>query len=140
MYPLSYVKSLKFIAAVLVIMPMSARADDFVENLGPHEPIITEVGFKRVVAFQTSSDTQCAFHAVVWDTRDDDTATSAARVRVSLEPGQIVHIDTADNSTLNIQCDREAKTLSVVHNEERVAFGLTSQNLNRTMKANASDF
>ena len=142
MYSLSHIKSVGFAAAVLVAMHMSgsARADDFVENLGPNEPIITEVGHKRVVAFQTSGDSQCTFHAVVWDTRDEDAATSAARVRVGLEPGQIVHIDTAESKTLNIQCDDEAKTLSVVDNDERVAFALTSQNSNQMMKANASDF
>lgn len=142
MYPLTYVKYFKLVAAILVVMQMSssARADEFVENLGPHEPIITEVGYKRVVAFQTSGDSQCAFHAVAWDTRNKDAGTSAARVRVGLEPGQIVHIDIADNKTLNIQCDDEAKTLSVVDNDERVAFGLTSQNSNQLMKANASDF
>lgn len=138
MYSLSYAKFLRIAATVLVVMQTSssARADDFVENLG--EPIITAVGYKRVIAFQRPHDNHCALHAVVWDTRD--TGTSVARVRVALGAGQIVHIDTVENETLNIQCDTAAKTLSVVDKDERVAFGLASQHSDQTLTATASDF
>ena len=142
MYPLTYAKYFKLVAAILVIMQMSssARTDEFVENLGPHEPIITELDYKRVIAFQTSSDTQCALHAVVWDTRAENAGTSAARIRVGLEQAQIVHIDTAENKTLGIQCDDEAKTLARVENDEHVAFGLKSEEETQKMEANASNF
>ena len=53
--------------------------------------------------------------------------TPAVRIRVSLEPGQIVHIDTTDNKSLNLQCGSDAENLSVVDSEEAVAFGMTVQ-------------
>lgn len=42
-----------------------------------------------------------------------DTAYSAARVRISLDPGQIVHIDSAENEGLNLKCGDKATTLAI---------------------------
>ena len=41
-------------------------------------------------------------------------ATTAARVRISLNLREMVHIDSADNKSLNLQCGSNAETLSVV--------------------------
>jgi hypothetical protein len=78
---------------------------------------------------------------VVWDNTDADAAdTSAARVRVSLQPGQIVHIDTAEQESLNLQCGKNAEKLAVVDTDSLVAFGITTQQSDQSMKANASGF
>ena len=48
--------------------------------------------------------------------------TTAARIRVSLDPRQIVHIDSTDNKSINLQCGDRAEMLGLVDNGELVAF------------------
>jgi hypothetical protein len=128
-----------FVALTAVGVP--AQADELVQHLGPvgaHEPILTTFGNKRVIAFYEPDDGRCAVNAVVYDKTDADTGmTTAARVRVSLNPDQIVHIDTDDKS-INLQCGDRAEMLSLVDNGELVAFD--SQEANPPMKASASGF
>jgi hypothetical protein len=127
------------VAAGLVVLCVSgpAGAGELIDNLGPvgaHEPILTSLGDKRVIAFYQPDSERCALHAVMWDNTGADAAKSAARVRVSLEPGQVVHVDTPDNKTLNLQCGNGAETLSISDDE------MTSEAPGRVMKAQASDF
>ena len=124
MFPLTRIQFLKFAAAgalvALTAASTPARADDLLSNLGPvrpHEPILTTAGGKRIVAFYVPDGGHCALNAVVWE--DRDVGTSAARVRVSLEPGQMVHIDSVENQSLNLQCGDNAETLAVVNSDER---------------------
>ena len=49
----------------------------------------------------------------MWD-RDDESGDSAAGFRVTLEPRQVVHIDTAQNKSLGLQCGSAADTLAIV--------------------------
>jgi hypothetical protein len=57
---------------------------------------------------------------------------------VSLNPRQIVHIDSADNKSINLQCGDRAEMLALVDNGEPVAFD--PQQANPPMKASASGF
>lgn len=61
--------------------------------VGPHEPILTTVGSTRIIAFYLPDAGSCAVHAVIWEKPDAD----AVRIRVSLRPDEIVHIDGVDN-------------------------------------------
>ena len=146
MFPLSRIQLLKFAAGGLVVISIlgpPARADELAQSLGPvgpHEPILTTVGSQRVIAFYMPGSDRCTLHAVVWDNTDADTGRSAARVRISLEPGQIVHIDSADNESLNLQCDKNAEKLSIVDTDGLVALGITNQQPGQALKANASGF
>ena len=119
-----------------------ARADELVQHLGPvgaHEPILTTFGNKRVIAFYEPDSGRCAVNAVVYDKTDADTGmTTAARVQVSLNPHQIVHIDSTDNRLINLQRGNRAETLSLIDNGELVAFD--PQQANPPMKASASGF
>ena len=57
----------------LTAASIPARADELAKNLGPvgpHAPILTTVGNKRVIAFYEPDSGHCAFHAVVWNTTD----------------------------------------------------------------------
>jgi hypothetical protein len=118
MFPLTRLLSLAAAGALVALTAASipARADELAQNLGPvgpHEPILTTVGSKRVIAFYEPDSGHCAFHAVVWNTTDAN-ADSAARVRVSLNPKQMVHIDTAENESLDLQCGDNAENLAIV--------------------------
>jgi hypothetical protein len=135
MFPLSR-NFLKFAAAgallALTVSDTPARADEIAQNLGPvgpHEPILTTVGNKRVIAFYEPDNGQCAVHAVVFDKTDAYTGmTTAARVRVSLNPREIVHIDSTDNESvksLNLQCGDDAESLALVDSNTRYASNLT---------------
>jgi hypothetical protein len=98
---------------------LPAGADELAQNLGPvgpHEPILATVGSKRVIAFYEPGSGNCGLNVVVWD-RTDDSGGSAARVRVSLNASQMVHIDSPDNKSINLQCGDSADTLKIVDNK-----------------------
>ena len=135
MFPRSH-NFLKFAAAgallALTVSGTPAWADELVQNLGPvgaHEAILTEVGSERVIAFYEPDNGRCAVHAVVFDKTDAYTGmTTAARVRVSLNPREIVHIDSTDNESvksLNLQCGDDAESLALVDSNTRYASNLT---------------
>lgn len=108
MFPLTRILSLAAAVALIALTAASipARTDELAQNLGPvgpHEPILTTVGSKRVIAFYEPDSGHCAVHAVVWNTTDVN-ADSAARVRVSLNPQQMMQIDTAEKKSLGNLC------------------------------------
>ena len=147
---LSRIQLLKFAAAGSVVACMlgtPAQADELAQNLGPvgpHEPILTEVGSERVIAFYEPDNGRCAVHAVVFDKTDAYTGmTTAARVRVSLNPREIVHIDSADNElvkSLSLQCGENAEKLTIIDADSLVASGITIQSPAQPIKASASGF
>ena len=146
----SRIQLLKFAAAggvVVCTLGTPARADESFQNLGPvgpHEAILTEVGGERVIAFYEPDNGRCAVHAVVFDKTDAYTGmTTAARVRVSLNPREIVHIDSADNESvksLSLQCGENAEKLTIIDADSLVASGITIQSPALPIKASASGF
>ena len=118
MFPRTRILSLAAAGAFVALTAASipARADELAQNLGPvgpHEPILTTVGNKRVIAFYEPDSGQCAFHAVVWNTTDLN-ADSATRFQADLNPRQMVRIDTPENRSLNFQCGESAENLAIV--------------------------
>jgi hypothetical protein len=104
-------------------MNLPARADQFTEHLGPvgpHEPILTTVGSKRVIAFYEPSAGLCGMHVVVWDSADAS-GGSAARVRVSLNPRQMIQIDSSENKSINLQCGNFAESLALIESNSVVS-------------------
>ena len=149
MFSLSRIQLLKFAAAGVVLCTLGtpARADELAQNLGPvgpHEPILTEVGSQRVIAFYEPDNGRCAVHAVVFDKTDAYTGmTTAARVRVGLNPLDMVHIDSTDNGSLkslNLQCGKDAEKLTIIDTDSSVVSGITIQPPGQPIKANASGF
>ena len=147
---LSRIQLLKFAAAGSVVACMlgtPAQADELAQNLGPvgpHDPILTEVGSERVIAFYEPDNGRCAVHAVVFDKTDAYTGmTTAARVRVSLNPREMVHIDSADNESvksLNLQCGKNAEKLTIIDTDSLVASGITIQPPAQAIKSSTSGF
>jgi hypothetical protein len=126
MFPLSR-NFLKFAAAssllVLTAASTPARAGEMAQNLGPvgpHEPIITMVGNKRVIAFYVPDNGMCNVQAVTWN-GDDTDANTAAGIRVSLNPGQTTSIDSAENKSLTLRCGDLAEALAAVDTDHEVA-------------------
>ena len=128
MFPLSR-NFLKFVAAgafvALTVSGTPARADEMAQNLGPvgpHEPMITMVGNKRVLAFFEPGNGYCAIQAVIWNSADVNEDTTS-RVRTNLNAGQSVIIDTPDNKTLKLQCGDNAERLAIIDNNHFIAAG-----------------
>ena len=126
MFPLSR-NFLKFAAAgalvALTAVSTPARADELVQNLGPvgpHEPMITMIGSKRVIAFYVPGNGDCNVQVVIWN-GDDTDATTAAGFRVSLNPGQTTSIDSAENKSLTLKCGDYAESLAAVDADHQVA-------------------
>jgi hypothetical protein len=104
----------------------SVHADELVQNLGPvgpYEPILAPVGNRRVVAFYVPESGRCIIDAVVWNNPDANgliakfwphMAYLAERVRISLEPGHTIQIDSDEGDSLDLQCADKAATLTAV--------------------------
>jgi hypothetical protein len=128
MYPLTRSRFMGFAAAgalALSLASLPAHSDELAQNLGPvgpNEPILTTVGSKRVIAFYVPGNGHCGINVVVWD-RSDASGDSAARVRVNLSPRQTVHIDSAENKSINLQCGESAETLALVDTGKMIAAG-----------------
>jgi hypothetical protein len=80
--------------------------------VGPNDPIVTPVGRKTVLAFYETDGSHCV-HVVMWD-RGDESGVSTAGFRVTVDPRQVVHIDTAQNKSIALQCGGAADTLAIV--------------------------
>ena len=81
--------------------------------VGPNDPIVTPVGRKTVLAFYEPDGGHCVMHVVMWD-RGDESGDSTAEFQVTLDPRQVVHIDTAQNKSIGLECGSAADTLAIV--------------------------
>jgi len=122
-------KLLSFAAASALVALTAAsaptRSDERPVGLGPvgaMEPIMTTVGNKNVIAFYRPVSGDCNLYVVLSDRRDVS-GDSAAQVRISLSPRQIVHLDSSDNNTLNLKCADNAESLAVVDGDEQNVAG-----------------
>ena len=113
---LNRIQSLCAVTGVLVILTggAQARAYELVDHSGPieaNETILETVGSKRVIAFFQRENGRCAVSAVVFEKTDIDTGkTTAARVRTTLRPDEMLSIDSSDNQVLGLQCGSNATT------------------------------
>jgi hypothetical protein len=126
MHPLTKITAASILVA-LAAATSPAQAEPLPQNLGPvgpHEPILTDVGHKRVLAWYQPDSDGCAVTAVAWN-RADVEGTSTAGIRIRLDRGQIVHFDSAYNvKSLNLKCADDASALSIVDDGELVTFGM----------------
>jgi hypothetical protein len=57
-----------------------------------------------------------------------------------MDPGAIVHIDSPENESLNLQCGDDAKELAVIEDDQRVAFGLAVEESMQPIQASTGGF
>jgi hypothetical protein len=89
-------------------------------SVGPHEPLLTTVGTKRIIAFFVPDNGQCNVQAVLWNA-DDIEAKSAAGVRFALNPSQTASIDSSPTETFTLKCGDHAESLASVDTDQQVA-------------------
>jgi hypothetical protein len=136
MFPLSR-NFLKFAAAgafVALSASIPAGADEMIQNLGPvgpNEAILATIGSTHLIAFFEPGSGRCALNAVVWDNLAAD---APKRVRVSIEPGQIIYFDTAEQESLHLQCGSNAATIAVIDTDTLAASGITAQPRSQPVK------
>jgi hypothetical protein len=75
--------------------------------------MMATVGNKNIIAFYVPGGGYCNID-VVMSGRTDASDDLSGQVRVSLNPRESIHIDTADSHTLNLRCGNDAKTLAVI--------------------------
>jgi hypothetical protein len=125
----------------LVTAQVTARAADLNEHPGPvgtDDTILATFGNKHVIAFFERDNGRCDVSAVVFEKTDADTGmTTAARVRVSLHPHEMVHIDSSDNQTLHLHCGSNAATLAALETDNHVASGRRNQSCEATKRKGA---
>ena len=141
MSPLHRIQFLSIaVAGVLVALTApstSARADELVQNLGPvgpYEPILASAGNKRLIAFFVPDSDHCAVNVVVWNNADPnglvarfwpDTASSAERVLIRLNPGQFFQLNSIEDEGFSLKCGGGAASLALVGASRFVAAGMT---------------
>jgi hypothetical protein len=86
----------------------------------PIQSISYEFGSKAMSGYFVPQGSVCLVSLMISDKGDPDrlSPTTAARVRLVLEPGQIAGLDSEEGRSLNFTCGAGAKTL-VVNSGER---------------------
>lgn len=116
--------------AFVVLSASDSAADEMVQNwgpVGPREAVLVTIGSTHLIAFFEPGGGRCAVNAVIWDNLAIDAGDSAKRIRVNIEAGDVMHIDTADQQSLHLQCGSNAATLAVVDINALSASGITAQ-------------
>ena len=85
--------------------------------VGPHEPILANVGKSRLVAFFRKDQGKCAVSAVI-STATADGGVDAKRVRVALHPGELFHLDGTSRERVVFTCAPEAQAMTVLNKGE----------------------
>ena len=86
----------------------------------PSQSISYQFGSKATSGYFVPQGSACLVSLMISDKGDPDrlSPTTAARVRLVLEPGQIAGLDSEEGRSLNFTCGAGAKTL-VVNSGER---------------------
>ena len=126
----------KFLAAVcalaaLATLSVSASADEYATNLGPvgpNEPILANIGGRRVIAFFVPERGSCAVNAIMWKDAGADAPSAPSRVRLSLRPGEMVRFDGGAPLSMNLLCGADAATLAAVAPPELILTNAEGKN------------
>ena len=107
--------------AALLSGGVPASAEDNKANLGPvgpREPILATFGDKRVIAYYERDGDMCDVSAVVFDTSAAGGGNASTRVRVSLHPGELFHVDAVGDDEVMLTCGPNAARLMVLNRRD----------------------
>ncbi len=85
--------------------------------VGPYEPILTNVGESRLLAYYEPDKGKCAVNAVM-SRAEPDGNVDAKRVRVALHPGELFYFDAENNERVVFTCAPDAKAMTVLNKGE----------------------
>jgi hypothetical protein len=108
-----------FWASAPALSDESRRQNEGDAGYLPIQSISYEFGSKALSGYFVPQGSVCLVTLMISDKSDPDrlSATTAARVRLMLEPGQIAGLDSEEGRSLNFTCGRGAKTLVVNYGE-----------------------
>ena len=118
-----------FVAASALALTAGATpafASEWLSNfgpVGPHEPILVNLGDQRIVAFFVPERGGCAVNAVTWKEAGPDAPYASARVRITLKPGQVMQIDGAQPHAMGLLCGADAANLTATASAELIIAG-----------------
>jgi hypothetical protein len=78
---------------------------------------MTTFGNKGIIAFYEPDGTHCGLYAVVYNLADESGA-SAAQIRMSLNPQEVITIDSPDNKSLTLKCGENAESLAAIDDHD----------------------
>jgi len=107
--------------SVLAFGHMASAADHAWANLGPvgpNEPILATVGTNRMIAYYEPDGGKCSVSAVVFDVSPAGGGHASTRVRVSLHPGELFHLDAVEDEQVVLTCGPNAAKLIVLNRVE----------------------
>ncbi len=108
--------ALSLFAATDIAGAEDARAMEL-GPVGPHEPILANVGKSRLVAFYRKDHGKCAV-SVVMSATTADGDVDAKRVRVALHPGELFHLDGMSSERVVFTCAPDAQGMTVLNRGE----------------------
>jgi len=108
--------ALSLFAATGFAIANDSRATDL-GPVGPHQPILTNVGKSRLLAYYEPDQGKCAVSAVM-STAAADGSVDAKRVRVALHPGELFHLDGENNERVVFTCAPDAKAMTILNKGE----------------------
>jgi hypothetical protein len=85
------------------------------ESFRPIQAMSYQFGTKRMVGYFDSADGKCRLTLMIAEAVDPDVAapSSAARVNLSLAPGQATSLDSAEHASIALTCGAGAQTVQV---------------------------
>src|SRR5665811_1640290 len=79
---------------------------------------LATVGDKRIIAYYAPDGGKCAVSAVVFDNSTVDRGQTPARIRVTLHPGELFHLDSVVDQTVVLTCGPNAQMITVLNRGE----------------------
>ena len=112
--------------ALLTLMAahVPAHADDTTTNLGPvgpRVPILVKMGDKRMIAYFEPNGGNCFVSAVVFDAAPSGGGFASTKIRVALHPGELFHVDGAEDRQVVLLCGFKGDMLTVLNRSEVMA-------------------
>jgi hypothetical protein len=109
--------------ALIALLAANAptRADDATTNLGPvgpREPILVKMGDKRMIAYFEPNGGNCFVSAVVFDASPSGGGYASTKIRVALHPGELFHLDGAEDRRVVLLCSFNGDKLTVLNRTE----------------------
>jgi hypothetical protein len=105
----------------------------------PIQSLRYDFGSKSMSGYFVDQAARCVVMLMVSEKGDPDTApsTTAARVRLMLNPGQVAGLDSEEGRSLNFTCDEDAAALVVDYGERSKLIAQQGIAVSNTVRAEA---
>jgi hypothetical protein len=108
------------LVALLAVNEPTHAADNALNlgPVGPREPIVVEIGAKKMIAYYEPNGGNCFVSAVVFDASPSGGGYASTRIRVALHPGELFDVDGAEDRRVVLLCSFNADKLMVLNRNQ----------------------